>query len=234
MKTLPNPEKNPLVPVLAGFLLLVGVLAFSVLMLTKIVPYFSFQRGIYFLSTKTDRVLDNPYFLVGFYVHISSSLWVMAGGVCQFIPAIFRRKPVWHRNLGKLYIGSILLLAAPSGLILAYFANGGLAAKVGFSMQCLVWWLTTYVAWQEIVKGRRALHVEWMIRSYAITLAAVSLRTESYLMYYFLGTKPIETYLTVTWLSWTGNLLIAEILIRSKIATRLIHHFTSKSIYHPT
>lgn len=232
MKTLPNPDIRSGIPKLVGFLLLAGILVFSVLMLTKVIPYFSFQRGIDFLSTKPERVLDNPYFLAGFYVHITSSLWVMAGGVFQFVPALFYRKPAWHRNLGKVYIASILLLAAPSGLVLAWFANGGLAAKVGFSMQCIIWWLTTYMAWQEIMKGRWVSHVEWMIRSYAITLAAVSLRTESYLMYYFLHTKPIETYLTVTWLSWTGNLLLAEILIHKRLATHLIQRFTGKRMHH--
>jgi hypothetical protein len=81
-------------------------------------------------------------------------------------------------------------------------------------MQCIVWWLSTLLAWQEIHKRQWLSHIEWMIRSYAITLAAMSLRLESYWLYYFMGTKPIETYLTVTWLSWTGNLLIAEIMIR--------------------
>jgi hypothetical protein len=191
-----------------------GILAFSVLMLTKVIPYFSFEKGILFLSTKTNKVLDNPVFLTGFYVHITSSIWVMAGGVFQFVPALLRNKPLWHRNIGKMYILSILLLAAPSGLILAFYANGGLPSKVGFTMQCIVWWLSTLLAWQEIHNRQWLSHIEWMIRSYAVTLAAMSLRIESYWLYYFMGTKPIETYLTVTWLSWTGNLLIAEVLIR--------------------
>jgi hypothetical protein len=199
-----------------------SVLAFSVLMLTKVIPYFSFEKGIYFLSTKTDKVLENPVFLAGFYVHITSSLWVMAGGIFQFMPSLFQSNHRLHRNIGKLYVLSVVLLAAPSGLILAFYANGGLPAKVGFSLQCLVWWLTTLVAWQEIHKRLWLSHIEWMIRSYAVTLAAMSLRLESYWLYYFMGTKPIETYLTVTWLSWTGNLIIAEILIRLGLARHLL------------
>jgi hypothetical protein len=213
-----------------------GVLAFSVLMLTKILPYFSFERGIHFLSTKSDKVLDNPVFLTGFYLHITSSLWVMAAGVFQFIPGLFHRSRSLHQNLGKLYILSILLLAAPSGLILAFYANGGLPSKVGFTMQCIVWWFTTLLAWKEILDKQWLSHVEWMIRSFAITLAAMSLRLESYVMYYFLETKPIETYLTVTWLSWTGNLLIAEIVIRFGVAKRLLQAvkitYTSKLVTH--
>ncbi|MDJ1499520.1 DUF2306 domain-containing protein [Xanthocytophaga agilis] len=231
MKTLPDQNKLFSFQSVLGALLLAGVFAFSVLMLTKVWPYMSYERGEHFLSTKTDRVLDNPWFLAGFYIHITSSLWVMAGGIPQFIPAVFRRKPAFHRWTGKIYVFSILFLAAPSGMILAFFANGGLPAKVGFSLQCIVWWLTTFTAWQEIMQNKWTSHVEWMIRSFAVTLAAVSLRSESYLLYYFFGTKPIETYLTVTWLSWTGNLLIAEILIRTGIAKRLVNSFMNFSEY---
>ncbi len=104
-------------------------------------------------------------------------------------------------------------LAAPSGLILARFANGGLAAQVGFTMQCVVWWLTTWVAYRAARRRQWPRHVEWLLRSYAVTLAALALRGESFVMFYAFGTKPIETYLTVTWLSWVGNLVVVEILL---------------------
>ncbi|MBD0258855.1 MAG: DUF2306 domain-containing protein [Cytophagales bacterium] len=210
---------------LPGVLLPAAVLAFSVLMFTKVVPYLSFARGIGFLSTKTDRVLDNPWFLTAFYVHITSSLWVMGSGALQFVPLLSARFPKLHRQLGKLYVGSVLLLAAPSGLVLAFFANGGLPAQAGFVLQCLVWWLTTYVAFREAAARQWLPHVEWMMRSLAVTLAAMSLRLESYALYYGLHTKPIETYLTVTWLSWTGNLLLTEILIRAGVARSLLRKF---------
>jgi hypothetical protein len=64
-----------------------------------------------------------------------------------------------------------------------------------------------------------------MMRSLAVTLAAMSLRLESYALYYGLHTKPIETYLTVTWLSWTGNLLLTEVLIRAGVARSLLRKF---------
>jgi hypothetical protein len=210
---------------LSGVLLPAAVLAFSVLMFTKVVPYLSFTRGIGFLSTKTDRVLDNSWFLTAFYVHITSSLWVMVSGALQFVPLLSARFPKLHRQLGKLYVGSILLLAAPSGLVLAFFANGGLPAQAGFVLQCLVWWLTTFVAFREATARQWLPHVEWMMRSLAVTLAAMSLRLESYALYYGLHTKPIETYLTVTWLSWTGNLLLTEVLIRAGVARSLLRKF---------
>lgn len=218
-------SNSSLVRRMPGVLLPAAVLAFSVLMCTKVFPYLSFARTTGFLSTKTDAVLDNPWFLTAFYVHITSSLWVMVSGALQFVPVLSARFPKLHRRLGKLYVLLILLLAAPSGLVLAVFANGGLPAQVGFVVQCLIWWLSTYAAFREAVSRQWLPHVEWMMRSLAVTLAAMSLRLESYGMYYWLHTKPIETYLTVTWLSWTGNLLFTEILIRAGVAKSLLRSF---------
>jgi hypothetical protein len=117
-------------------------------------------------------------------------------------------------------------------LVLAFYANGGLPAKVGFTLQCLVWWGLTWVAWREIKNRRFLSHADMMIRSFAVTLAAMSLRTESYFMYYWFETKPIETYVTVTWLSWVGNLLLAEALIYAGLGKWWIQTVFEKPALH--
>jgi len=189
------------------------IAAFAVLMLTKTLPYYSFEKGIHFLTTKSDETNDNPWFRLGFYVHITTSLIVLVLGLLQWLPIVAQRGPRLHRWLGYGYVVGILALAAPSGLVLARFANGGLAAQVGFSLQCVVWWLSTWAAYRAARQQQWPRHVAWLVRSYAVTLAALALRGESYLMYYAFHTKPIETYLTVTWLSWVGNLIVAEVLL---------------------
>jgi len=198
------------------YLLLVvaaSILAFACLMGTKIIPYFSFNPLHGFLSTKTDAVLTKPVFQLSFYIHIASSWFAMVSGALQLIPALYRRWPLLHRWLGLVYVLSILVLACPSGLGLAIYANGGLAARVGFTFQCIVWWLLTLQAWQYARQKQWEKHANAMLRSLAVTTAGMSLRTESYILFYYLGTKPIETYLTVTWLSWVGNLFVADVLI---------------------
>ena len=210
---------------IVGYVFGVAVLAFTVLMATKVWPYMSFERAMLFLGTKPDAILDNTVFMWGFYVHITSSVFVMAGGILQFFPELFHKNRWLHRKIGQMYVAFILLLAAPSGLILAIYANGGLVSKVGFSMQCLVWWWLTFIAWRAILAKNWLKHSEWMLKSYAVTLAAMSLRTLSYIMYYAWATKPMETYLTVTWLSWVGNLFIVELLIYFGLAKRLTKAF---------
>ena len=202
------------------------IAAFAVLMLTKTLPYYTFQKGIHFLTTKSDETNDSPVFRAGFYVHITTSLLVLVAGLLQFMPGLARRGPGLHRRLGKCYIIGILALAAPSGLILARFANGGLAAQVGFSLQCLVWWLCTWRAYQAVRQRQWSLHVDWMLRSYAVTRAALALRGESYVMYYVFETKPIETYLTVTWLSWVGNLVLVEILLEAGLGRYFLREYS--------
>jgi uncharacterized membrane protein len=189
------------------------IIAFAGLMLTKTLPYYSFEKGINFLTTKSDETNDNPWFRLGFYVHITTSLVVLVLGLLQFMPVVARFGPRLHRGLGLGYVVGILALAAPSGFVLAHFANGGLVSKVGFTLQCAVWWLSTWVAYRSARRRQWPRHIDWVLRSYAVTLAALALRGESYIMYYVFGTKPIETYLTVTWLSWVGNLILVEILL---------------------
>lgn len=205
-----------------GYAFAAAVIGFTGVMLTKILPYMTFERAINFLGTKSDAVLDRTYFMVAFYIHITSSVLAILGGIFQFFPKILRGYPKVHIFVGKIYIASILLLAAPSGLVLAAFANGGLPAKIGFALQCFVWWGLTYAAWQAIMEKNWEKHAELMIRSYAVTLAAMSLRTESYALVYFWETKPMETYLTVTWLSWVGNFFIAELLIYFGMAKKMV------------
>jgi hypothetical protein len=206
-----------------------AIIGFTGIMLTKILPYMTFERAINFLGTKPDGVLDRNYFMVAFYIHITSSVLAILVGIFQFFPKILRGYPNVHILIGKIYIASILLLAAPSGLVLAAFANGGLPAKVGFTLQCFVWWATTYAAWRAIMQRNWEEHAKMMLRSYAVTLAAMSLRTESYALVYFFGTKPIETYLTVTWLSWVGNFFIAEVLIYFGMAKKLVKIYVGQT-----
>jgi hypothetical protein len=212
---------------LLGFATLL-ITAFAGLMLTKTLPYYSFEKGIHFLTTKSDETNDNSWFRLGFYVHITTSLFVLVLGLLQWLPMVAGVGPRVHRWLGLGYVVGILGLAAPSGLILARFANGGLVAQVGFTLQCVVWWFTTWVAYRAARQRQWPRHVDWLVRSYAVTLAALALRSESYIMYYVFHTKPIETYLTVTWLSWVGNLILAEVLLEVGIGRYFLREIVGK------
>jgi hypothetical protein len=205
------------------------VILFAGLMVYKVVPYYGFEHAYAFLSTKTNQTLALPVFRFGFYVHIGSSAIVLLSALPQLMPQLARHYPVVHRYAGRVYVFTILVLAATSGLVLALYANGGLPAKTGFFMQCLVWWFVTFMAYLKARKHQYQEHIAWMLRSFAITLAALSLRTEGYLMHYLLHTKPIETYVTITWLSWVGNWLLAEVLIALGLHNFLYKKYINKT-----
>jgi hypothetical protein len=68
-------------------------------------------------------------------------------------------------------------------------------------------------------------HQRFMIRSYALTLSAITLRIWKYLIMNYLEIPPMDVYRIVAWLGWGLNLIFAEIYIQriKKSATEIIN-----------
>jgi hypothetical protein len=64
-------------------------------------------------------------------------------------------------------------------------------------------------------------HEKWMIRSYSLTLSAISLRLMALIFPKIIHLDANTEYAVLAWLSWTINLLIAECLIYFKTINRL-------------
>lgn len=198
-----------------GSVAFVGILlVFSWLMLKLTLPYFTFEYDVSFLLTK-QSILYLTGWRWAFYIHISTSLIVLFTGMFQFVNYLLVHYPKWHRVLGKIYIATVLFFSAPSGLVMSFYANGGLWAKVSFVMVSLLWWIFSYVAYQKIKQRKVAQHINFMIRSYALTLSAISLRLYVIFIPQLVHLHSHEMYTLVAWLSWGPNLLMAEAIIRS-------------------
>lgn len=207
------------------FLLVIGLSVYK--MASIAFPYLvpPFPTDIDFLASK-QWIVDEWYWLMAFYIHISSSVLVIASGLTQFSKTLMFQYPKWHRNIGKIYVFLILFVAGPSGFVMAFYGNGGWWARCAFVLQAIVWWGLTYKAYQTIRKGALEAHGKFMIRSYAMTLSAISLRAATYLVSdwklrngincpdstYSLLCYP-DFYVLVAWLSWVVNLMVAESLI---------------------
>ena len=178
-------------------------------MIRLTLPYLTFDTAVSFLLTK-QNVLHIKAWYYSFYVHIITSIFVLAAGLTQFSQTVLQKYKQLHRNIGKLYVGLILFLAAPSGLIMAFYANGGFPAKVSFVFTALLWWFFTLYAYLHIRKGNLQAHKIFMYRSYAMTLSAITLRIYTYTFPTLFEVRGKELYITVAWLSWTLNLLVAE------------------------
>jgi uncharacterized membrane protein len=177
--------------------------------------YFSFCSDCNFLLKKQD-VVFNPFWRTAFYIHITGGMLAIITGPWQFLRIIRRRYRRVHRTLGKIYLGSILFLAGPSGQFMAFYAEGGIFSTFGFLIMSFLWLWTTWMAYTTIRKRDIAAHRDWMIRSFALTLAAVTLRTWVPLASYYLNMDQDFVVESSAWVSWIPNLIVAEVLIRTK------------------
>lgn len=194
----------------------------------KTAKYLSFESDIFFLLKKQDIVFD-PVWRPTFYFHVVSGILVILIGPLQFLKNFRNKNLKLHRILGKIYAYGILLVAAPTGLIMAFYAEGGYWSTVSFIIMSTLWFYTTLMAVRRIMKKDIIGHQQWMYRSYALSFAAVTLRLLVPLMSEpgvskYLGTTTVERDYIITvataWLSWIVNLIFVEILIARKFKTK--------------
>jgi hypothetical protein len=97
--------------------------------------------------------------------------------------------------------------------MLALGTTAGPVAAVGFAIPAALWALFTWLGRRAAVEGRFAQHREWMLRSYALTATAITLR----LMLpasALLGLEFLVAYPVIAWLGWITNLSLFEYYIR--------------------
>ncbi len=186
------------------------------LMVAICIQYFPWRTDQHFLLLKQDVVNTQPW-QSAFKIHVVSSSLVLIAGFTQFFRIFRTRYPKIHRVSGWLYLITILGFSLPSGLILAFSAAGGLSTQISFVLLSLLWAITTLSAFYFLLKKRWMLHRDWMIRSFALSLSALSLRTWKMGLYtlqpYFDWLTPIHIYQLESWLAWVINLIIAEIIV---------------------
>ncbi|MCX5469320.1 DUF2306 domain-containing protein [Acinetobacter sp. A-IN1] len=180
------------------------------------IQYFPWRTDQHFLLLKQDVVNTQPW-QSAFKIHVVTSSLVLIAGFTQFFRIFHTRYPKIHRVSGWLYLITILGFSLPSGLILAFSAAGGLSTQISFVLLSLLWAITTLSALYFLLKKRWMLHRDWMIRSFALSLSALSLRTWKMGLYtlqpYFDWLTPIHIYQLESWLAWVINLIIAEIIV---------------------
>lgn len=187
-------------------------------------PYFSMERNadIPFLKTKLN-VYHISYWRTGFYIHVFTSVLVLIAGATQFSSTILSRFPGTHKVMGYIYIIVLLFFSGPGGFVMGIHANGGPPAQMSFMMLTPLWIIFTAMAWYYVIKKDYLAHGEFLLRSYALTFSAITLRL--YLLvinHYHFGWKPVDKYIIVSWMSWVPNLILAEILIRRGIIKNLL------------
>ena len=143
-----------------------------------------------------------------FVTHVSASPIALILGALQFFKGVRSKWPALHRWLGRIYVVAVLL-GGISGLNLAINAIGGPVAGLGFGLLSLLWIAFTLQGIRMARAHRFVEHRRWMIRSFALTFAAVTLRL--YLAGFFVaGIEYAPASIYLGWICWVPNLLTAQ------------------------
>jgi hypothetical protein len=152
---------------------------------------------------------------LGVHIHIAASGFALLMGPWQFRRSLRARRPHVHRWIGRTYVAACVI-GGSAGAAIAMFSQAGHVAGSGFLLLGIAWVLTTLLGWRAVLQRRFADHERWMIRSFALTLAAVTLRI--YLpIGIMLAHGDLNTpYRALAWLCWVPNILVAERYLRSR------------------
>ena len=170
------------------------------------------------LASKPKELLENSVWNTAFYIHITFGGIALLIGWTQFSKKLRERYLNTHRTIGKIYVVSVML-SSLAGLFIAFFASGGIISVLGFGTLALAWFFTIIKAYTTILKRDIKQHENWMIRNYALTFAAVTLRLYLPIFQFVLHMDFITAYRIIAWLCWTANLAIAEIIISKRKQT---------------
>jgi len=154
-------------------------------------------------------VLANRFTHVGVLtLHAGFAATALLIGPFQFFPELRARRRTLHRRLGTTYVICVMG-GGLAGLVLSLGTTAGPVTGAGFGLLAVTWLICTANAWRLAVRRAFVDHERWMIRSFALTLAAVTLRIYMPIAGSLHLNMP-AAYAAIAWLCWTPNLIAAE------------------------
>lgn len=153
-------------------------------------------------------------------LHIAGGFVALIVGLFQFLPRLRSQRPAIHRRLGKIYLAAVAIGSA-GGLPLSYLAlrhmpddirQALLPTTLAFATLAITWPILTGMAYLRVRQRRFDEHRAWMMRSYALTFAAVTTRLISPITLFL--TRDALLAININIWTWPLNLLVAEWLIR--------------------
>jgi hypothetical protein len=188
--------------------------AFAALLSAGVALYsFRYLVGIGPLASS---VLGNLFSRPWLDAHIAGAATALLVGPLNLIPAIRRRWPLAHRWIGRTYVVGCLS-GGVGGLIIAFGSLAGPIATAGFGSLAVCWLIANAQGWRTAMARRFDAHRRWMVRSFALTFAAVTLRLYLPLIPLFHASF-IDGYRAISFLAWVPNLILAELHLRGAFA----------------
>ncbi|GLX69848.1 DUF2306 domain-containing protein [Paenibacillus glycanilyticus] len=139
------------------------------IMLPFVIPYLTFNPAGSRIEISS-RTLQYPA-LVG---HILLAMLAMLAGFLQFHRGIRQKNPALHARLGKTYVYAVFLSGGLALIVASYEPDFG--RTLSFLFLDALWLITTAMGFRSAMKRDWKAHKQWMIRSFAMTLTAVSAR----------------------------------------------------------
>ncbi len=162
---------------------------------------------------------------VAFVLHVAGAGVALLVGPFQFWAASRRRFPGLHRWLGRTYLVGVLVGGVAS-LVMAPWNTAGMVGFFGFGTLGVLWVWSAWRAYRAIRSGDVRSHQAWMIRSFAMTYAAVTLRTWTGVLVavqalaaggaFDADAAFRNAYAAVPFLAWLPNVVVAEIMVRRR------------------
>lgn len=161
--------------------------------------------------------------LVALYVHVPSALFSLPACLLLLSRRVRRRLPRLHRGLGR--VTGVLVLGAvvPSGLYLAFFAQGGVWATLGFWATGLI----TFVAMSKSIASARTRDFRAHRRYSAHVVAQLSVAVMSRFLLVFaeeLGWYSESVYVAALLIPVAAGALVVEWLTAWSSNTQGVVH----------
>ena len=175
---------------------------------------FALYMGVVEVLSLLGIAQDAPHRAVPlvFAAHALSGGLALIAGPLQFNRRILSKKRNIHQVIGRIYVGAIWM-SSLGALWSAIFFDVNLAAKIAFGVLAILWFGATTIAFLRIRNRKIVAHREWMIRSFALSLFFVTFS----LWVPGLGSTNLPEafgYPLAVFLSWSLNLIVAELWIR--------------------
>jgi uncharacterized membrane protein len=135
-------------------------------------------------------------------------------GPFQLITRLRTSWPRVHVWMGRTYLTAVLA-GGLAGLYFAPISSAGTVGRVGFATLAVFWLYSGTRAYLAIRRGNVQEHRRWMLRNYALTFGAATLRIELPLLIIGGLSFPVA-YTLVAWISWVPNWLAVEAWLRRR------------------
>jgi hypothetical protein len=157
-------------------------------------------------------VIANMFAWPWLLIHVAGAATALLLVPLQLMPRLRAAAPGFHRWSGRAYALGCLI-GATAGLVLALGSTAGPIAATGFGGLAICWFATTALGWRTALQRRFAAHRRWMLRSFALTFAAVTLRLYLPLVP-LAGLSFMTGYRAISFLCWIPNLVLVELYLR--------------------